>query len=143
MASEIECNNQLQWIIRPLLVLGVTACVLTSIVDSAGAQTPIIRRIGTDSVLVIAGENYRAGSLHRKLLGDNYRDEWTAPITVPVLNLNTFHGGLTPTKEGGGMQAPNLRFVAPDSSEWVFRMVRKIRSTRTFGPAARFSSNSI
>lgn len=126
MASEIECNNKLQWIVRALLVACLTAGVLAGAAFGAGAQTPIIRRIGNDSVLVIAGENYRAGSLHRKLLGDNYRDEWTAPITVPVLNLKTFHGGLTPTKEGGGMQAPNLRFVAPDSSEWVFRMVRKI-----------------
>lgn len=92
----------------------------------ASGQTPVIRRIGSDSVLVIAGEVYRAGSLHRKLLGDNYRDEWTTPITVPVLDLKTFRGGLHPTKEGGGFQAPNLRFVAPDSSEYVFRMVRKI-----------------
>ena len=36
----------------------------------ARAQTPVIRRIGNDSVVVIAGEIYRAGSLHRKLLGD-------------------------------------------------------------------------
>ena len=60
----------------------------------------------------------------RKMM--NYRDEWTTPITVPVLNLATLHGGLTPTKEGGGFQAPNLRMVAPDGSEYVFRMVRKI-----------------
>ena len=92
----------------------------------AKAQTPIIRRVGNDSVLVIAGEIYRAGSLHRKLLGDNYRFEWTTPITVRVLDLKTFHGGLEPTKEGGGKQAPSLRLVAPDSSEYVFRMVRKI-----------------
>lgn len=117
--GRLGCKNR-QWIISSaLLVLGMLA-------EKAGAQTPIIRRIGSDSVLVIAAEEYRAGSLHRSILGDNYRDEWTAPITVPVLNLATFHGGLRPTKEGGGFQAPNLRFVAPDSSEWVFRMVKKI-----------------
>ena len=91
----------------------------------AGAQTTVVRRIGTDSVLVVPGEIYRAGSLHRALLGENYREEWTTPITVPVLDLKTVHGGLKPTKTGGGMQAKNLRLVAPDSSEWVFRQVRK------------------
>ena len=90
------------------------------------AQTTVVRRIGNDTVVVIAGEIYKAGSFHRALLGKNYREEWTTPITVPVLNLRTAHGGLTPTKEGGGKQAPSLRFVAPDSSEWVFRLVRKI-----------------
>src|SRR5207248_888100 len=109
-----------------LFAVAVFGALIVTGVAPAPAQTPVIRRIGNDSVLVIAGEIYRAGPLHRKLLGDNYRDEWTTPITVPVLNLKTFHGGLTPTKEGGGFQAPNLRFVAPDRSEYVFRMVRKI-----------------
>lgn len=103
----------------------VSALAMVSIAGHASGQTTVIRHIGEDSVLVIPGEIYRAGALHRKLLGDNYRDEWTTPITVPVLRLRTFHGGLTPTKEGGGMQAKNLHFVAPDSSEWVFRQVRK------------------
>ena len=50
----------------------------------------MIRRIGTDSVVVVAGEMYAAGGFHRWLLGDNYRDEWTTPITVPVLDLKIF-----------------------------------------------------
>src|SRR5438105_3149105 len=92
----------------------------------AAAQTAVVRRIGSDTIVVIAGEIYKAGSLHRALLGKNYREEWTTPITVPVLNLRTAHAGLTATKEGGGKQAPSLRFMAPDSSEWVYRLVRKI-----------------
>lgn len=102
--------------------------VITAAPASAQVRTTVVQRIGTDTVVVIPGEIYRAGSLHRKLLGDNYRDEWTTPIKVPVLDLRTLHGGLTPTKVGGGFQAPNLRLVAPDSSEYVFRMVRKVRT---------------
>jgi len=94
-------------------------------VATASAQTSATRDVSKDTV-VIAGEIYKAGSLHRALLGKNYRQEWTTPIAVPVLDLKTAHGGLTPKKEGGGKQAPSLRFVAPDSSEWVFRLVRKI-----------------
>ena len=94
----------------------------------AQSQTKLVQRIGSDTVLVIPGESFRAGSLHKSLLGENWREEWTTPIKVPVLNLRTTHGGLKPTKTGGGFQAPNLRFDAADGSEWVFRMVKKVRT---------------
>jgi hypothetical protein len=58
--------------------------------------------VGKDSVVVQAGADYAAGGFHRKMLGDNYRDLWTASIKVPVLDLRTFAGGITPYKEGGG-----------------------------------------
>jgi hypothetical protein len=103
-------------------LLTLTVALVATGISSALAQTP--GSGGSDTVLV-AGEIYEAGGFHRWLLGDNYRDAWTAPIKVPVLDLKTFHGGLTPTKIGGGMQAKSLRFVAPDSSEYVFRQVRK------------------
>jgi len=80
---------------------------------------------GKDSVVVIAGADYAAGGFHRKMLGNNYRDIWTKPIKVPVLDLHTFAGGITPTKTGGGKQAPNLHFVNSDSAEYVFRFVHK------------------
>src|SRR5438045_8410279 len=87
-----------------LFAVAVFGALIVTGVAPARAQTPVIRRIGNDSVVVIAGEIYRAGSLHRKLLGDNYRDEGTTPITVPALDLNTFRGGLTPTKQGVRLQ---------------------------------------
>jgi hypothetical protein len=108
-----------------LTALAVAAMLSAVPQSNARAQTKVIRRIGTDSVVVVPGDIYAAGGFHRWLLGNNYRDEWTTPITVPVLDLKSFHGGLVPTKEGGGMQAKSLRFVAPDSSEFVFRQVRK------------------
>ncbi len=113
--------------IRGAALLAAFSLVAASRVG-AQSQTPVVQRIGSDTVVVIPGEMFRAGSLHRELFGDNWRDEWTTPIKVPVLNLATTHGGLKPTKEGGGFQAPNLRLEAADGSEWVFRMVRKIRT---------------
>jgi hypothetical protein len=91
-------------------------------IDAANSQTRIG---GADSVVVVPGEIYRAGHFHETLLGRNYREEWTTPIKVPVLNLRTFHGGLKPGKTGGGAQTISLRFAAADGSEWVFRSVRK------------------
>ena len=81
--------------------------------------------VGKDTVTVRAGADYAAGSFHRKMLGDNYRDLWTMPIKVPVLNLGSFVGGIKPLKESGGKQTKSLRFATKDSVEWVFRSVHK------------------
>jgi hypothetical protein len=106
---------------------GALTVVSLSAAISGGAiaQSSSTAIIGRDSVTIAAGSDYEAGGLHRKLLGDNYRDVWTAKIRVPVLDLQHFAGGLTPTKLGGGQQTQSVRFVAPDSSEWVFRSVHK------------------
>jgi len=108
--------------------LGLAALIATTAISTAGAQTPTVRNVGTDSVVVVPGEIFKAGSLHRFLLGDNHRDAWTTPIKVPILNLRTFHGGLRPTKTGGGAQTRSLRFTAADGYEFVFRSVRKVFS---------------
>jgi hypothetical protein len=103
----------------------LAALLSTSALSTAAAQTPTVRNVGTDSVVVVPGETFEAGSFHRFFLGDNYRAEWTTPIKVPVLNLRTFHGGLKPLEKGGGAQTVSLRFAAADGSEFVFRSVRK------------------
>ena len=113
------------WCSRYTWALVLTAGIANVALRPAAAQNTSVRRVGNDTVIIVAGEIYRAGNLHRKLLGDNYRDAWTTPIRAPVLDLRTFHGGLKPVKEGGGKQAKNLRLIAPDSSEYVFRLVRK------------------
>ena len=70
----------------------LTLAVLAGVAMRAGAQNPTPRNVGRDSVVVVPGEIYKAGSFHRFLLGDNYRDLWTTPVKVPVLDLGGFHG---------------------------------------------------
>jgi hypothetical protein len=77
--------------------------------------------------VVVAGEQYKAGAMREWILGETYRDLWTTPIEVPVLDLRTHAGGLKATKTGGGKQATNLRFENPDGYEFVFRKVDKDR----------------
>ncbi|HEY2162544.1 MAG TPA: hypothetical protein VGH04_01070, partial [Gemmatimonadaceae bacterium] len=84
---------------------------------------------GTDSVTVAAGARYRAGDFRRWFSGDLYRDLWTTPIRVPVLDLEKYAGGLKPTKTGGGMQTKTLQFDAADGREFVFRTVDKSGTT--------------
>ena len=81
-----------------------------------GAQEP--------AVTVVAGPQYEAGALKNVFLGDDYRDLWTTPIRVPVLNLATHGGGLTVEKRGG-RQSHTLHFVGGDGREYIFRSVDK------------------
>src|SRR5262249_60218829 len=46
---------------------------------------------------VVIGEQYKAGGLPRALWGADYRDLYTTPVELPVLDLATYAGGLTPT----------------------------------------------
>ena len=80
---------------------------------------------GTPTVTVEAGAHYDASAFHRFLLGGAYRDLWTTPIRVPVLNLETFAGGLRSPKLGGGNQTKSLHFTAADGTEYDFRSVDK------------------
>ncbi|HZE08401.1 MAG TPA: hypothetical protein VE110_06550 [Gemmatimonadaceae bacterium] len=110
---------------RALAALVLVAALAGTHARTAIAQNPNSMNVGSDSVVVVPGELFKAGDFHRWLLGDNYREEWTTPIKVPVLDLKNFHGGLKPTKKGGGAQTTSLRFEAGDGSQWVFRSVRK------------------
>jgi hypothetical protein len=76
-------------------------------------------------VTVVPGAQYRAGWLHRALLGANYRDLWTTPIAVDVLDLDAFAGGLRPAERGGGLQTRSLRFRGANGREYVFRSLDK------------------
>lgn len=78
-----------------------------------------------DSVQVAAGTRYRAGSVKRFFLGRSYRDLWARPVKVPVLDLDAFAGGLTPTETGGGNQTLSLRFRGADGRVYAFRGVDK------------------
>ncbi len=96
-----------------------------SVGSAQAALAPVAPSPGTDSVEVVAGAQYKASGLHRWLLGDAYRGLWTTPVMVPVLNLQSFAGGLRPLKAGGGNQTRSLRLVTPDDVEYVFRSVAK------------------
>lgn len=79
----------------------------------------------TEYRTVIPGEEYEAGWLHRILFGDHWRELWTEPISAPVLDINSFAGGLTPYEVGGGMQTRSLKFHGNDGQRWKFRSINK------------------
>ena len=76
-------------------------------------------------ITVIPGERYAAGSFHKFWFGEHWREVWTTPVNVEILNLKEFAGGLTPIKKGGGMQTKSLRFKRSDGKNWKFRSLDK------------------
>lgn len=73
---------------------------------------------------IIAGEEYHATGLRKVFLGRHYRAEWTTPVRVRVLNMDTL-GGLTPTEQGGGRQTKTLRLRDVRGKEYVLRSIDK------------------
>ena len=73
----------------------------------------------------VISADYSAGALHRALFGDGWRDAWTTPVTVPVLDLATWGGGLEFEKRGGGNQSMVLHLKSKDGKEYRFRSVNK------------------
>lgn len=68
---------------------------------------------------------YKAGGFKRWLLGSNYRDEWTQPVTVPVFEITKEKGGLEIDKLGGGLQTKSLRLEDKEGNEYVLRSIEK------------------
>ncbi|GAB4327390.1 MAG: metallophosphoesterase [Flammeovirgaceae bacterium] len=92
------------------------------IMDNQNTNTNPIRQ---KTVLAVADSNYKAGNFKQKFLGKMYRDVWTSPIEVPVLQLDTAFGGLKPVGMGGGMQTKSLRLKAKNGREYTLRTTRK------------------
>jgi hypothetical protein len=102
------------------LSLGMLAAVLgPADLPAQASQSPRAETVQAP------GPEYRASGLHKLLLGKEYRSLWTTPITVPVLDLRTYAGGLRPVSKGGGQETKSLLLVAPDGREFFFRSVDK------------------
>ena len=81
----------------------------------------------TSGTITIAAntQNYKASAMKRIFFGDHYRKEWATPVEIPILDMQSFAGGLTPVKVGGGLQTKSLRLKGNDGKDYVLRMVNK------------------
>jgi hypothetical protein len=105
---------------RYKLALAVVAVSFLSALP-ATSQTPT-----TDSATVVPGPEYKGGWFTRFLVGSGYRDLWTTPIRVPVLDLDHFAGGLTVIKTGSsGGQTWSLHVRGADGNEYLLRSLDK------------------
>lgn len=89
-------------------------------------QEPLAVNEKDSTVVVKAGEIYEAGELKRFFFGDNHRDVWTAPVEVPIVNIETKKGGFEIIGQGGGMQTKSLKLKAvADDRLYGFRSIQK------------------
>ncbi len=59
------------------------------------------------------------------LVGENYRDVWAAPVTIPYLDIGNEKGGLKILQRGGGMQTKSLRLETNNGKQYVIRSIEK------------------
>lgn len=98
----------------------LTLCLFTC--TRINAQTAPV----SQDTLIAANKTYaEAGFVKRLFLGDHYREEWATPVKLQVLNMDSFAGGLTVIKAGGGHQTKSLRLKGADGKEYVLRSVNK------------------
>lgn len=116
-------NRHIRAAVRgPAHVAGTLALAACAIAASVPAE---LAAQADTTVVVVAGEEYAAGATKRLLLGEDYRELWTTPIRVPILNLRAFAGGLEPVRLGGGHQTRVLHMRNVEGREYVFRSVNK------------------
>lgn len=78
-----------------------------------------------DSVEIVFQKEFSTGSFHKLFFGEHWRNLWTTPVKIPVLNISTFGDGLIPTGRGGGQQTKSIRFKDKYGNTWKFRSITK------------------
>src|SRR5262249_6055251 len=74
---------------------------------------------------VVIGPQYQKGAVHRWLWGADYRDLYATPVELPVLDMRSYAGGLTPTTSLGHGETQALGLKGADGRDYTFRPVIK------------------
>lgn len=105
-------------------VLLVAVCA-TNLLNLHSPQVTSALVVNADSVTTTPGRAYPAGRVRRFFAGSLNRKLWEVPVRLPVLNLETVAGGLTPVRITGGEQTVGLRLLGVDGLAYDFRPVVK------------------
>src|SRR5437762_7549232 len=99
------CPSARQPTRRMIRVRTMRSNVVVMLLLLGGASTAAAQ---TDSVTMPASTRYQRSGFAQAFFGHSWRNAWSVPIRVPVLDLGTYAGGLEPYKEGGGSQTKSL-----------------------------------
>jgi hypothetical protein len=80
---------------------------------------------GPEIRTVVAGKEFDRGGKWRFWFGEGYRKAWATPVQLPVLDLETEKGGLTPLRQVGGFQTEGLALRGADGHGYTFRKLEK------------------
>ncbi len=107
---------KLLYLISCLIILTGNCIAQIAVTDTS--QFKIIR----------AGPQYNKPHFYQWLWGRNRRKEWTTPIHVPLLWLDSVYGGLKPYKVGGGNETKTLQLKNSAGKEYTLRSIDKSRN---------------
>src|SRR5687767_13319347 len=93
------------------------------LIPLSGLQAQMQAESSQDTIVIAAGEEYSRSRLYQVFWGSNWRGEWTVPVQVPVISLDTIYGGLTPYQKGGGNETNSLRLRTASGKEYVIRSI--------------------
>ena len=100
------------------ILLIVTICSHSSIAQAPQSDKEQMKK-------VIAGPQYKRSVFYQLFWGSNYRKEWTMPVNLPVIYLDTLRGGLISYKQGGSNQSKSLQLTTKGDKEYSLRSVDK------------------
>lgn len=99
------------------------AAGLAAVLASAGAAAEEVPH--SEPRTITAGSRYHRSGLYRFLFGADYRDLWTTPVSLPVLDVERFAGGLQPVRIVGHGQSKALALKGADGRSYTFRPILK------------------
>jgi hypothetical protein len=89
-------------------------------------EQTVFQPVVHDSVTIAVHPDYdKHGKFYRVIFGENYRKDYATPVTLPVIHVSTWAGGLTPIKRGGGNQTLSLRLRDKAGKDYVLRGLDK------------------
>jgi len=115
--------------------LGCASCFLTlglSVIAAAAlaSSDEAVEQAATSTAKpetreIVAGKEFDRSGKWRSWFGEGYRKAWTTPVALPVLDLKTEAGGLTPLRQVGGFQTEGLAMKGADGRGYTFRKLVK------------------
>jgi hypothetical protein len=99
--------------------------LVTATVSQANAQEAAKAATAPSTREVVAGKEFDRSGSWRFWFGEGYRKAWATPVVLPVIDLKTEKGGLTPLREVGGFQTEGLALKGGDGRGYTFRKLEK------------------
>jgi hypothetical protein len=88
-------------------------------------QATPVAQAGDSVTAAIYAKYGRASGMKRLLLGNNYRSEWSTPVTMRVLHLQEDPRHFRITGQGGGKQTTSIRLKDETGKVWSLRTIVK------------------
>jgi hypothetical protein len=111
--------------VRTTMFLAAAMLAHTLCASAKPGKIPPEKLEGKSSVVIIPGEGYRKGTPRSLAFGSNWRELWTTPIELPILDLGSFAGGMTPLDKDGDQLSATLLFRGANGKEYSFLTLDK------------------